>query len=75
MKGIRRFGLMIVILLIGITIGHFGLFISILFVCPLITLWLLLWDDKKSSQIEYNVKYIVIKQSHKKKLKNQLIWF
>lgn len=23
-------------------------------------------DDKKSSQIEYNVKYIVIKQSHKK---------
>ncbi|AYW50379.1 hypothetical protein [Tetragenococcus halophilus] len=53
MKGIRRFGLMIVILLIGITIGHFGLFISILFVCPLITLWLLLWDDKKNSQIEY----------------------
>ncbi|GAA3008868.1 hypothetical protein [Tetragenococcus solitarius] len=53
MKGIRRFGLMIAVLLVGITIGHFGLFISALFVCPLVTLWLLLWDDKKSAQSEY----------------------
>ncbi|MDN6639970.1 MAG: hypothetical protein L0L10_04235 [Tetragenococcus sp.] len=53
MKGIRRFGFIIAVLLIGIIIGHFGLFVSILFVSPLITLWLLLWDDKKITQSEY----------------------
>ncbi|HLQ41039.1 MAG TPA: hypothetical protein VK118_08780 [Tetragenococcus sp.] len=53
MKEIRRFGFMIVVLIIGIMIGHFGLTISSLIICPLLTLWLLSWDEKKYKQTEY----------------------
>ncbi|AYW48532.1 hypothetical protein C7K38_09230 [Tetragenococcus osmophilus] len=53
MKGTRRFGFIIAVLIIGIAIGHFGFLVSALFVSPLITLWLLLWDDEKNTQIEY----------------------
>ncbi len=52
MKAIRRFGLMLTILLIGIVIGNFGMLTAILIVCPLFTFWLILWDDKKFRQAE-----------------------
>jgi len=52
MKAIRRFGLMLAVLLIGIIIGNFGMLTAILIVCPLFTFWLILWDDKKFRQAE-----------------------
>lgn len=53
MKGIRRFGFMIGVLIVGVMIGHFGLFIASLILCPLLTLWLLVWDEKKYRQTTY----------------------
>lgn len=53
MKAMRRFGLLIGILLIGIIIGHFGSLIALLIVGPLFTLWLSFWDDKKIRQSQY----------------------
>ncbi len=53
MKAMRRFGLLIGILLIGIIIGHFGSLIALLIVAPLFTLWLSFWDDKKIRQSQY----------------------
>lgn len=50
MKAVRRFGLLIGILLMGIIIGNFGMLIAGLILGPLLALWLILWDDKNSRQ-------------------------
>lgn len=60
MKAIRRFGFIIGILLIGIIIGNFGMLTAILIVCPLLTLWLILWDDKKFRQAERRKKHQIM---------------
>jgi ABC-type transport system involved in cytochrome bd biosynthesis fused ATPase/permease subunit len=52
MKAIRRFGFIIFVLLIGIMIGNFSPLTVMLIVCPLFTLWMILWDDKKFRQAE-----------------------
>ena len=63
MKAMRRFGLLIGILLIGIIIGHFGSLIALLIVAPLFTLWLSFWDDKKLDK--HNHSNTIMKQSQK----------
>ncbi len=52
MKAIRRFGFILGVLLVGIIIGNLGMLTAILIVCPLFTLWLILWDNKKVRQAE-----------------------
>lgn len=47
MKGIRRFGLMIILLALGIFIGRLGTQATILIFSSLILLWFILWDEKK----------------------------
>lgn len=52
MKATRRFGFILFILLLGIVIGHLQLRTILLIICPLLVLWLILWDDKRFRQAE-----------------------
>ncbi|HIY58846.1 MAG TPA: hypothetical protein H9829_11770 [Candidatus Tetragenococcus pullicola] len=52
MKATRRFGFILFILLLGIVIGHLQLRTILLIICPLLVLWLILWDDKRFHQAE-----------------------
>ena len=47
MKAVRRFGFILLVLIVGILIGHMQLTTILLIVCPLLVLWLILWDDKR----------------------------
>ncbi|GGI64857.1 MULTISPECIES: hypothetical protein [Enterococcus] len=57
MKAVRRFGLLIGILLMGVIIGNFGMLIACLVLGPLLALWLILWDDKNSRQAQRQQHY------------------
>lgn len=57
MKAVRRFGLLIGVLLTGIIIGNFGTLIACLVLGPLLALWLILWDDKNSKQAQRRQQY------------------
>ena len=50
MKSMRRFGLVLIVLFLGIIIGNFGLRTALLVFVPLSTLWFMLWDEKKYRQ-------------------------
>lgn len=60
MKATRRFGFIIGVLLVGIIIGNFSVMTAVLIVCPLFTLWLILWDDKKFRQAERKKNHQII---------------
>lgn len=53
MKSMRRFGLVLIVLFLGIIIGNFGLRTALLFFVPLFTLWFMLWDEKNT--VNHNV--------------------
>ena len=46
MTSVRRLGLLMVILLIGMYIGSLGLKAIVAISAPLVILWLLIWDDR-----------------------------
>ncbi|WEB81999.1 hypothetical protein [Vagococcus lutrae] len=46
MTSVRRLGLLMVILLIGMYIGSLGLKVIVAISAPLVILWLLIWDDR-----------------------------
>lgn len=53
MKSMRRFGLVLIVLFLGIIIGNFGLRTALLVFVPLFTLWFMLWDEKNT--VNHNV--------------------
>ena len=50
MKAIRRFGLLLVVLFIGIYIGSLGWENALLLIAPLFFLWFMVWDEKSYSR-------------------------
>ncbi|MBP1044143.1 hypothetical protein I6N95_24335 [Vagococcus sp. BWB3-3] len=46
MVGIRRIGLVFVILVIGICLGSLGVKTALLIVTPLFFLWFMVWDER-----------------------------
>ncbi|MHC5247852.1 hypothetical protein [Enterococcus sp. LJL90] len=47
MIAIRRFGLVLLILVVGMFVGNLGMENAILIVAPLFIIWFILWDEKK----------------------------
>ena len=52
MKSMRRLGLVLMVLFLGIIIGNFGMRTALLIFVPLFALWFMLWDEKKYRQSE-----------------------
>lgn len=50
MKAIRRIGLLLVVLFIGIVIGSFGWESALLIIAPLFFLWFMVWDERSYSR-------------------------
>lgn len=57
MKAVRRFGLLLAILLLGIILGNFGINHAILIFAPLFIVWFISWDEKKYRQAKRK-KYV-----------------
>ncbi|MGX4685654.1 hypothetical protein JNUCC83_01955 [Vagococcus sp. JNUCC 83] len=60
MFAIRRYALILVVLIIGIVLGNLGLDVALIIVTPLILLWLMLWDEKsyrRSQQKNHHFSY------------------
>jgi hypothetical protein len=61
MEAIRRAGLLIFVLIIGIFLGTLGLRSAFLIVTPLLILWFMSWDEKRyanSQKRKKNPDYI-----------------
>ncbi|KAF1296958.1 hypothetical protein BAU15_15195 [Enterococcus sp. JM4C] len=52
MRAMRRFGFILMVLVIGILLGNIGIRSAILILTPLAILWFTLWDEKKYRQTE-----------------------
>ncbi|WP_159721825.1 hypothetical protein [Enterococcus sp. CSURQ0835] len=50
MKAVKRFGLVIVFLLLGTLIGQLGSVVTIIFFSGLFIVWFMLWDERKYDQ-------------------------
>ena len=50
MKAIRRFGLIIAVLLLGLLIGKLGSLATIVIFSGLFLVWFMLWDERKYAQ-------------------------
>lgn len=50
MKAIRRFGLLLLILVVGMLLGNFGLRNATLIFAPLFIIWFICWDERKYRQ-------------------------
>lgn len=50
MKAVRRFGLLLVILLLGMLLGNLGLRNAVMVFAPLFIIWFISWDEKKYRQ-------------------------
>ena len=60
MFAIRRYALMLVVLIIGILLGNMGIDVAIIIVTPLVLIWLMLWDEKsyrRSQQRHQKLSY------------------
>lgn len=57
MNGIRSVALIVLGLLIGFTVNHYGGEMAAMIFLPLFLLWLTLWDDKKSRQSQRREQY------------------
>lgn len=52
MNGIRSIALIILGLLIGFVVNHYGMNYALLIFAPLFLLWFVFWDNKKFRQAE-----------------------
>ena len=52
MRAMRRFGFILVVLVVGILLGNIGIRSALLILTPLAILWFLLWDEKKYRQVK-----------------------
>lgn len=50
MKAVRRFGLIIAVLLLGLLIGNLGSLATIVIFSGLFLVWFMLWDERKYAQ-------------------------
>ena len=50
MKALRRFGLIIAVLLLGLLIGKLGSLATIVIFSGLFLVWFMLWDERKYAQ-------------------------
>lgn len=50
MKAVRRFGLIIAVLLLGLLIGKLGSLATIVIFSGLFLVWFMLWDERKYAQ-------------------------
>lgn len=64
MEAIRRYGFILVVLLVGILIGRAGFLVSFLIFCPLSIIWLFAWDEKRY-HLQHHKKASRFSSSHK----------
>lgn len=50
MKAVRRFGLIIAVLLLGLFIGKLGSLATVVIFSGLFLVWFMLWDERKYAQ-------------------------
>ncbi|MBU5360651.1 hypothetical protein KQI58_06125 [Enterococcus raffinosus] len=50
MKAVRRFGLIIAVLLLGLLIGKLGSLATVVIFSGLFLVWFMLWDERKYAQ-------------------------
>ncbi|MGX6969714.1 hypothetical protein [Vagococcus bubulae] len=60
MFAIRRYALILIVLIIGVILGNMGLDVALIILTPLVLLWLMLWDEKsyrRSQQKHHHLSY------------------
>lgn len=58
MFAIRRYALILVVLIIGVLLGTLGMDVALIILTPLVLMWLMLWDEKsyrRSLQKQHNL--------------------
>lgn len=58
MFAIRRYALILVVLVIGVLLGTLGIDVALIILTPLVLMWLMLWDEKsyrRSLQKQHNL--------------------
>lgn len=53
MEAIRRYGLLLIVLMLGIVLGTFGWQAALVVLTPLFMIWLMLWDEKSYKRKQY----------------------
>ncbi|MGY3750474.1 hypothetical protein [Vagococcus acidifermentans] len=57
MAAIRRYALLLVVLLVGVVLGMLGWKIALLTIAPLVLIWFMLWDEKSYRRTQYKRYY------------------
>lgn len=63
MEAIRRYALMLIVLVLGIVLGTFGWQAALVVLTPLVMIWLMLWDEKSYKRKQYE-RYTEKKQQY-----------
>ncbi len=53
MEAIRRYALLLIVLVLGIILGTFGWQAALIVLTPLVMIWLMLWDEKSYKYKQY----------------------
>lgn len=63
MKGIRRAGVLLIVLVVGMFLGHLSSSMLLLISAPLFLLWLLNWDEQKYQERQEQKNTMAYKRS------------
>ncbi len=63
MEAIRRYGLLLIVLVLGIILGTFGWQSALVVLTPLFMIWLMIWDEKSYNKKQYK-RYTKNKQHY-----------
>ena len=53
MEAIRRYALLLIVLVLGIILGTLGWQAALIVLTPLVMIWLMLWDEKSYKVKQY----------------------
>lgn len=53
MEAIRRYAVLLIVLVLGIILGTLGWQAALIVLTPLIMIWLMLWDEKSYKRKQY----------------------
>lgn len=63
MEAIRRYALLLIVLVLGIILGTLGWQAALIVLTPLVMVWLMIWDEKSYKYKQYE-QYIKEKQQY-----------
>lgn len=63
MEAIRRYALLLIVLVLGIILGTFGWQAALIVLTPLVMIWLMLWDEK-SYKYKQHQQYVEKNQQY-----------